>query len=180
MFDSIAWRYDFLNHFLSFNIDRLWRRKAIKILSKSFKSQDPRCCYWYGRSGDCCHEAEPSKISGIDISVKMLEIGKEKIKKKGLSERSNLSKEIREDSFWCQYIWVAMAAFGVRNFSDPLKGLMEMHRVIQNKGMIMILEFSKPSVFPFKPLYTSISKTFSSFRANFSRDKTVIGTCLIR
>jgi demethylmenaquinone methyltransferase/2-methoxy-6-polyprenyl-1,4-benzoquinol methylase len=65
-----------------------------------------------------------------------------------------------------------MAAFGVRNFSDPLKGLMEMHRVIQNKGMIIILEFSRPSGFPFKPLYNFYFKNILPLLGRiFSRDK---------
>jgi demethylmenaquinone methyltransferase/2-methoxy-6-polyprenyl-1,4-benzoquinol methylase len=175
MFDSIAWRYDFLNHFLSFNIDRLWRRKAIKILSKSFKS--PRILDVATGTGDLAIAAmklNPSKISGIDISVKMLEIGKEKIKKKGLSEKIELIEGDSEKiPFDANIFDVAMAAFGVRNFSDPLKGLMEMHRVIQNKGMIMILEFSKPSVFPFKPLYNFYFKNILPlFGRIFSRDKT--------
>jgi demethylmenaquinone methyltransferase/2-methoxy-6-polyprenyl-1,4-benzoquinol methylase len=66
-----------------------------------------------------------------------------------------------------------MAAFGVRNFSDPLKGLMEMNRVLQNNGMIMVLEFSKPSGFPVKPLYNFYFRNILPFFGRlFSKDKT--------
>ena len=88
MFDSIAWRYDFLNHFLSFNFDRLWRRRAIKIISKSYKS--PNILDVATGTGDLAIAAmklNPSKISGIDISRKMLEIGREKSEKKDFPER---------------------------------------------------------------------------------------------
>ena len=86
MFDSIAWRYDFLNHFLSFGIDRLWREKAIRIISKSYKN--PLILDVATGTGDLAIAAinlKPVKISGIDISLKMLEIAREKVKKKGFT-----------------------------------------------------------------------------------------------
>jgi demethylmenaquinone methyltransferase / 2-methoxy-6-polyprenyl-1,4-benzoquinol methylase len=175
MFDSIAWRYDFLNHFLSLNFDRLWRRKAIKIISKSCRS--PRILDVATGTGDLAIAAmklNPSKISGIDISAKMLEIGKEKIKKKGFFGKIELIEGDSEKIPFEDNIFdIAMAAFGVRNFSEPLKGLKEMHRVIQYRGMIMILEFSKPSGFPFKPLYNFYFKNILPlFGRLFSKDKT--------
>jgi len=88
MFDSIAWRYDFLNHFLSFNFDKQWRRRAIKTISKQYKS--PNILDVATGTGDLALEAmklNPAKISGIDISSKMLAIGKEKLKEKALQEK---------------------------------------------------------------------------------------------
>ena len=175
MFDSIAWRYDFLNHFLSFNFDRIWRRQAIKIISRSFIS--PSILDVATGTGDLAIEAmkfNPSRISGIDISNKMLEIGREKIAQKGLEGKIDL---IRGDSenipFNDDFFDVAMVAFGVRNFSDPLKGLTEMKRVIRTGGMIMVLEFSKPKRFPFKPLYNFYFKSILPvFGRLFSKDKT--------
>ena len=174
MFDSIAWRYDFLNHFLSFNFDRLWRRKAIKIISKSYKS--PNILDVATGTGDLAIAAmriKPFRITGIDISDKMLSIGREKIKRKGFSGTIDLipgdSEEIPFDD---NVFDVAMVAFGVRNFADPLKGLSEMHRVIRDGGMITVLEFSKPSGFPFKMIYNfyfrNILPLFGRF---FSKDK---------
>ncbi len=174
MFDSIAWRYDFLNHFLSFNFDRLWRWRAIKIISKSYKS--PYILDVATGTGDLAFAAmrlNPSKISGIDISHKMLEIGKEKVKRKGYTGKIELIYGDSENIPFDDNVFdVVMVAFGVRNFSDPLKGLSEMKRVVRNGGMIMVLEFSKPSGFPFKPLYNfyfrNILPLFGRF---FSKDK---------
>lgn len=174
MFDSIAWRYDFLNHFLSFNFDRFWRRRAIKIISESYKS--PVILDVATGTADLAIAAmklDPSKITGIDISNRMLEIGKEKIRKRGLSGKIELMPGDSEKIPFCNDIFdVAMVAFGVRNFSDPLKGLMEMNRVIRNRGMIMVLEFSKPSDFPFKPIYNLYFRNILPFFGRlFSNDK---------
>jgi demethylmenaquinone methyltransferase/2-methoxy-6-polyprenyl-1,4-benzoquinol methylase len=174
MFDSIAWRYDFLNHFLSLNIDRLWRKKAIKIISQSYKS--PAILDVATGTGDLAIAAmklNPSKITGIDISGKMLEIGKEKIKKRGFSDTIDM---IQGDSEKIPFIDntfdVAMVAFGVRNFSDPLKGLSEMNRVIRKGGMIVVLEFSKPTGFLIKPIYNFYFRNILPFFGRlFSKDK---------
>ena len=174
MFDSIAWRYDFLNHFLSFGIDRLWRKRAIRIISRSFRN--PHILDVATGTGDLAIEAmklDPSGISGIDISSKMLEIGKEKIIKKGLSDKITLMPGDSENIPFSENTFdVAMVAFGVRNFSDPLKGLKEMNRVLKVKGMIMVLEFSKPVRFPFRQVYYFyFRKILPFFGKLFSKDK---------
>jgi demethylmenaquinone methyltransferase/2-methoxy-6-polyprenyl-1,4-benzoquinol methylase len=174
MFDSIAWRYDFLNHFLSFNFDKQWRRRAIKMISKQYKS--PNILDVATGTGDLALAAmklNPAKISGIDISSKMLAIGKEKIERKGFAGKIDLMVGDSEKiPFEDNVFDVAMVAFGVRNFSDPLKGLTEMYRVICNNGMIMILEFSKPSGFPFKLLYNFYFRNILPLLGRlFSKDK---------
>jgi demethylmenaquinone methyltransferase / 2-methoxy-6-polyprenyl-1,4-benzoquinol methylase len=174
MFDSIAWRYDFLNHFLSLNIDRIWRRQAIKIISGSYKS--PYILDVATGTGDLAIAAmklNPAGIAGIDISHKMLEIGREKVKEKGFAGKIDLMPGDSENIPFNNEIFdVVMVAFGVRNFSDPLKGLMEMHRVVKNRGMIMVLEFSRPSGFPFRPLYNFYFKNILPvFGRLFSKDK---------
>jgi demethylmenaquinone methyltransferase/2-methoxy-6-polyprenyl-1,4-benzoquinol methylase len=155
MFDNIAFRYDFLNHFLSFGIDRCWRRKAVKIISETQKN--PEILDVATGTGDLAVAAlklNPIKITGIDISRKMLEKGREKIIKKGYSDRIELLSGDSEDIPFNENSFdIAMVAFGVRNFADPLKGLSEMRRVLRNGGLIMILEFSKPSKFPFRQIY---------------------------
>jgi demethylmenaquinone methyltransferase / 2-methoxy-6-polyprenyl-1,4-benzoquinol methylase len=173
MFDSIAWRYDFLNHFLSFGIDHLWRRRAIKIISKSYKL--PYILDVATGTGDLAIAAmklNPSKIIGIDISQKMLKIGKEKIDRKGFAGKIDLIPGDSEKiPFGDRVFDVAMVAFGVRNFSDPLKGLSEMNRVIRDGGMIMVLEFSKPSGFPFIPVYNFYFRNILPFFGKlFSKD----------
>lgn len=174
MFDSIAWRYDFLNHFLSFNFDRLWRRRAIKIISKSYQS--PNILDVATGTADLAIAAmklNPFKITGIDISRKMLEIGREKVEKKGFAGKIDLiSGDSEKIPFDDNIFDVAMVAFGVRNISDPLKGLSEMRRVIRNGGMIMVLEFSKPSGFPFKTLYNFYFRNILPLLGRlFSKDK---------
>ena len=174
MFDDISPRYDFLNHFLSFNFDRLWRRRAVRLISKSFKS--PYILDVATGTGDLAITAmklKPRKIVGLDISKKMLEIGLEKVYKKGYSEIIELRYGDSEKIPFEENIFdVAMVAFGVRNFSDPVKGLSEMRRVLRDKGMIMVLEFSKPSGFPFKPLYNFYFRNILPlFGKLFSKDK---------
>ena len=169
MFDSIAWRYDFLNHFLSLNIDRLWRRRVIKIISRSYKS--PNILDVATGTGDLAIAAmklNPAKITGIDISHNMLEIGKEKVEKKGYTGKIDLiTGDSEKIPFGDNIFDVAMVAFGVRNFSDPLKGLSEMTRVIRKGGMIIVLEFSKPKGFPIKPLYNFYFRNILPFFGRF-------------
>jgi demethylmenaquinone methyltransferase/2-methoxy-6-polyprenyl-1,4-benzoquinol methylase len=174
MFDAIAWRYDFLNHFLSFGIDHLWRRRAIRIISKAYKN--PHILDVATGTGDLALAAmklNPSKIEGIDISQKMLEIGMKKIDKKGFSAKISLQQADSENlPFIDSSFDVAMVAFGVRNFSDPLKGLSEMRRVIRDKGMIMVLEFSKPTGYPFRQVYNFYFRNILPFFGKlFSKDK---------
>jgi demethylmenaquinone methyltransferase / 2-methoxy-6-polyprenyl-1,4-benzoquinol methylase len=155
MFDDIAHRYDFLNHFLSLGTDRFWRRKAINIIRK-YISPGQILDVATG-TGDLAIEAlrlGPVKVTGIDISEKMLELGKKKILNRGLEARIELMKGDSQSIAFPENIFsVAMCAFGVRNFENPLKGLSEMCRVLQPGGMVMVLEFSKPSGFPLKQLY---------------------------
>lgn len=174
MFDSIAWRYDFLNHFLSFGIDHLWRRRAIRIISESYKN--PHILDVATGTGDLAIAAmrlNPSKIDGIDISQKMMEIGKDKIDRKGFNCKIVLTPGDSENIPFGDTVFdVAMVAFGVRNFSDPLKGLSEMNRVIRDKGMILVLEFSKPSGFLFRSVYNFyFRKILPFFGKLFSKDK---------
>ena len=155
MFDSIAPSYDFLNHFLSFGTDRIWRKKAIRTISESFKN--PRILDVAAGTADLSIAAiklDPEHITGIDISAKMLEIGREKVSRKKLADRIELVQGDSEKiPFSNDHFDVAMVAFGVRNFADPLKGLSEMTRVIRRGGMVMVLEFSKPVKSPVRQLY---------------------------
>lgn len=155
MFDSIAHRYDFLNHFLSLGIDRYWRRKAVKLISLTHrKCEILDVATGTGDLAIAAMKLDPVHITGIDISMKMLDRGREKINKKGLSERIDLSFGCSEKlPFEDKRFDVAMVGFGVRNFSDPVKGLTEMYRVLGRGGLIMVLEFSKPDKFPLKQLY---------------------------
>lgn len=155
MFDSIAFRYDFLNHFLSLGVDHLWRRKAVRIIGRNCHRPEILDV----ATGTCdlaitAMSLDPSGITGIDISEKMLEIGQRKINDRKLSDTIRLHNGSSEElPFENERFDVAMVAFGVRNFADPLLGLSEMCRVLKSGGMIMVLEFSKPQAFPFRQLY---------------------------
>jgi len=155
MFDDIALRYDFLNHLLSFGVDRFWRGKAINVISAAYRN--PRILDVATGTADLAIAAmklDPVHITGIDISVQMLESGRKKLKKRGLSDKIDLIKGDSENiPFSDNSFDVAMVAFGVRNFSDRLKGLSEMNRVLKPDGMAMILEFSRPERFPFRQMY---------------------------
>lgn len=154
MFDNISHRYDLLNHTLSMGIDILWRRKAIKIL----KPFVPKMVLDIATgTGDFAVEAakmNPDKIIGVDISEGMLEVGRQKVKKKGLSDLIELKVGDSENlAFEDNKFDVVTVAFGVRNYENLKKGLSEMFRVTKNEGHVMIIEFSKPVKFPIKQLY---------------------------
>ncbi|MGB0977571.1 MAG: bifunctional demethylmenaquinone methyltransferase/2-methoxy-6-polyprenyl-1,4-benzoquinol methylase UbiE [Prolixibacteraceae bacterium] len=154
MFNSIAPKYDFLNHWLSFGIDKLWRKKAIKLL----KPLKPSVILDVATgTGDFALEAmklSPEKIIGMDISEGMMKIASGKIADlhldKTISFEVGDSEEMRFDSESMDAITVG---FGVRNFEHLEKGLSEFHRVLRKGGVACILEFSKPKKFPIKQLY---------------------------
>lgn len=154
MFDKISGKYDFLNHFLSLGIDILWRKKAVKILKKY--PIDHLLDVATG-TGDFALEAlalKPSKINGIDISEGMLAVGKEKIKKLGKQNIITLEKGDSENLHFEDNTFDAViVAFGVRNFENLGKGISEILRVLKPGGVFLVLEFSKPHIFPFKQLY---------------------------
>ena len=155
MFDNIAHKYDFLNHFLSLNIDKIWRRKAIKLL----KNLNPKLILDVASgTADLAIEEErmlkPVKIIGIDISEGMLAVGRKKIEKKKISNIISLQIGDSENiSFPDKHFDAVTAAFGVRNFENLEQGLSEMFRVLKESGEMVILEFSRPQKFPIKQFY---------------------------
>lgn len=160
MFNNIAKYYDFLNHFLTLGIDKSWRKKAIATL----KEDNPKYILDVATgTGDLAIEAnkqlDVKEIIGIDISVKMLEVGHEKVRKLGLENVITLEEGDSEHlPFDDNTFDAAMAAFGVRNFADVDAGLKEMVRVLRPNAQIVILEFSKPAMFPFKQLFNMYFK----------------------
>ena len=153
MFDNIAKSYDFLNHSLSLGMDNVWRKKAIKKLNNNPKSILDIAT----GTGDFAISAAKhtsAKITGIDISQGMLNIGIQKIEKKQLNNRITLQKADSEDLPFQENSFDAITAgFGVRNFENLSKGLSEMYRVLDTNGIVAILEPSTPKYFPLKQLY---------------------------
>jgi demethylmenaquinone methyltransferase/2-methoxy-6-polyprenyl-1,4-benzoquinol methylase len=154
MFNNIAPKYDFLNHFLSMGIDVLWRKKAIKLLRQS---QPKQLLDIATGTGDFAIEAlslNPDKVIGVDISEGMLGMGKIKIEKKGLQSKIELLLGDSEKLPFQDNTFDAITVgFGVRNFENLEKGLTDMHRVLKSGGTALVLEFSKPKAFPIKQLY---------------------------
>jgi len=154
MFNDIAPKYDFLNHFLSLGIDILWRKKVRKLLAPH---QPKNILDVATGTADLALELSklnPEKIIGIDIASNMLEIGKEKVKARKLDSVIELRLGDSENlAFEDNSFDAVTVAFGVRNFENLQKGLHEMHRVLKPGGITAILEFSKPKKFPFKQVY---------------------------
>ena len=155
MFDNISHRYDFLNHFLSLGIDKLWRKKAISLL----ESQNPKLILDVATgTGDFAIQAlslKPDKIWGIDISEGMLDVGRKKIKDRGFDNIIELKTGDSENIPFEENKFDAVTvAFGVRNFENLEKGLAEIRRVLKPAGKLIVLEFSRPRVFPMKQLYS--------------------------
>ena len=174
MFNSIAWRYDFLNHLLSFGIDRSWRKKAIHSVSGRYTK--PEVLDVATGTGDLAIAAlklNPVRVTGIDISQNMIEKGRHKIAAKGLERIIELKEGDTEKLEFNDNVFdITMVAFGVRNFSDPQKGLKEMYRVLRSTGTLMILEFSKPVRFPFRQIYFIYFRNILPFIGRlFSNDR---------
>jgi len=155
MFDRIAGRYDFMNRFLSAGTDIGWRRKAIKM----FKKDAPKTILDVATgTGDMAIMAmkmlKPEKIVGIDISEKMLEVGRKKVEKEGLGTKIELLGGDGETINFPDHSFDGvMVAFGVRNFENLEKGMAEILRVMRPGAQLIVLEFSKPKLPGVKTLY---------------------------
>lgn len=174
MFNNISGTYDFLNHFLSLGIDIIWRRKAIKELRsiKPVKMLDVAT-----GTGDFAFESirilKPEKIIGVDISEGMLAVARQKIAARNLSHVFSVQLGDSEGlNFENDTFDAITVAFGVRNYENLEKGLSDMLRVLKPGGKIVILEFSKPRIFPVKQLYHFYFKYATPFFGRlFSKDK---------
>ncbi len=173
MFDAISDNYDFMNRTMTLGIDRRWRRRAIDSLTP-FR---PRLILDVATgTGDFAIEAfeklQCEKIIGVDISEKMLEIGRIKIAKSGLSSHIELTQgDSMHLNFDDELFDAATVAFGVRNFESLERGISEMQRVLKMGGHLVILELSEPFVV-FKPFYRIYSKWIIPLIARlFIKDK---------
>ncbi len=154
MFNNISPKYDLLNHLLSLNIDKIWRKNTIKKLRNKKPLLILDIATGTGDFAITATKIKEAKIIGIDISAGMLEVGKRKVEKKGLSDVIELQQADSENlSFENDKFDAAIVGFGVRNFENLKKGLSEILRVLKPGGVFYVLEFSKPAKSPFKQVY---------------------------
>ncbi len=157
MFDNIAKHYDFLNHFLSLGIDKIWRRKMIAEL---VDVQPKRILDVATGTADVAINTikqlkiKDLKIVGVDISNEMLNVGRKKLVTEGVNDVIELQLGDSENlPFDGNNFDAVTVAYGVRNFEHLERGLAEMHRVLRANGKIVVLEFSRPRLFPFRQLF---------------------------
>lgn len=164
MFNKISKKYDFLNHFLSLGIDKIWRRKAIKTLREIKPERILDIATGTGDFAIAALKLDPKKVVGVDISQGMLDVGIVKMKKKGLDGIISMELGDSEElKFEDNYFDALTVGFGVRNYEDLNKGLADMLRVLRPGGKAVILEFSKPKKFPVKQLFNFHSKYIIPF-----------------
>ena len=158
MFDNIAPTYDTLNHRLSWDIDKGWRKKAIKALAPYHPQSMLDIATGTGDFAIMAAQMlAPQKLIGADISEGMMDIGRQKVKKAGLDGVISFEREAltyADDTFDA-----VTAAFGIRNFANLDKGLAEMCRVLKKGGHLSIVELTTPVSFPMKQLFHIYSHT---------------------
>lgn len=173
MFNNISKRYDFLNHFLSLGIDKIWRKKAIKQLRDVKPKRMLDIATGTGDFAIAAMKLNPDEVIGVDISQGMLDVGIEKMKRKGLDHVIQMRiGDSEELPFEDGYFDALTVGFGVRNYENLEKGLTDMLRVLRPGGRAIILEFSKPKKFPMKQLFGFYSKRIIPFFGKrISKDK---------
>ncbi len=154
MFNSIAYRYDFLNRFLTAGVDIYWRKTAIRQLKSLVPKNVLDVATGTGDVAILTYKMlNPEKITGIDISEGMLELGRKKLEKLELTGKINLQSGDSETILFPDNSFDAITvAYGVRNFQHLQKGLQEMHRVLKPGGKLVVLEFSRPT----QPLFRKL------------------------
>ncbi|TXE07198.1 bifunctional demethylmenaquinone methyltransferase/2-methoxy-6-polyprenyl-1,4-benzoquinol methylase UbiE [Seonamhaeicola algicola] len=176
MFDTISGDYDGLNRVISFGIDVKWRKKVVNIVKNTNPNTILDIATGTGDLAINLAQTNATKITGLDISSGMLEIGKQKIKTKGLDTKIEMVLGDSENMPFANNTFDAITvAFGVRNFENLENGLKEIYRVLKPNGTFVILETSVPTKTPFKQgykLYTKhilplIGKVFSKDRSAY-------------
>jgi demethylmenaquinone methyltransferase/2-methoxy-6-polyprenyl-1,4-benzoquinol methylase len=164
MFDNISAKYDFLNHFLSLGIDKIWRKKAVNMLSDINPSRILDIATGTGDFAIQSLTLLPEEVIGVDISEGMLKKGRQKMVKRKIDHIISMRSGDSEDlPFEDNYFDALTVGFGVRNFQNLELGLAEMLRVVRTGGKLVILEFSKPKRFPVKQYYAFHSKYIIPF-----------------
>lgn len=173
MFNNISKRYDFLNHFLSLGIDKIWRKKAIRLLQEIQPKSVLDIATGTGDFAIAALKLKPEEVIGVDISQGMLDVGIEKMKRKGVDDIISMQLGDSEKlPFEDQRFDALTVGFGVRNYENLEQGLSDMLRVLKTDGRAIILEFSKPRKFPVKQTFGFYSKRVIPFLGKtISKDK---------
>lgn len=161
MFDNIAPTYDTLNHRLSWDIDKGWRKKAIKKLAPHHPQKMLDIATGTGDFAILAAKMlHPAQLIGADISEGMMEIGRKKVEQENLQSVISFRKEdCLHLSFADETFDAVTAAFGIRNFQNLDQGLKEMCRVLKKGGHLSIVELTTPVSFPMKQLFRIYSNT---------------------
>lgn len=161
MFDTISQQYDLFNDMMTFGLARMWRKKALQSLQPY--PHDHILDIATGTADIAIQSFQhltPTQITGIDISEKMLNIGREKINKAGLENQIKLQvADVSQLPFDDETFDAATTAFGIRNFDQLEKSIQEIHRVLKPQGKFIILEMNEPQAPLIKQGYTLFTKT---------------------
>lgn len=173
MFDTISGEYDGLNRVISLGIDINWRKKVVEIVGRNNPKQILDIATGTGDLAIMMSQLNPDKIIGLDISAGMLEVGKQKISKVNLSDKIDMVVGDSEAMPFKDNTFDAITvSFGVRNFANLGKGIQEIARVLKPTGVLVILETSNPTKFPFKQGYKLYTNLFLPIIGKlFSKDK---------
>ena len=172
LFDRIATTYDALNHGLSLNTDRRWRRKTVAVMQPARHVLDVAI----GTADltiEMLRRGKAEKVMGLDLSKEMMAIGKAKIERMKMKGVEFIYGNAQKMPFDDNCFDAVTCAFGCRNFSDLDAGLREMHRVLKPGGQVVILEFSYPSNHLVRAVYDMyFSRVLPGIGRLVSRDKT--------
>jgi demethylmenaquinone methyltransferase / 2-methoxy-6-polyprenyl-1,4-benzoquinol methylase len=173
MFDTISGDYDGLNRVISFGIDVKWRKRVVKMVSKTNPKAILDIATGTGDLAIALAKTNAEKITGLDISSGMLDIGKQKIKKKGLETKITMTLGDSENMPFEDNTFDAITvAFGIRNFETLEIGLKEILRVLKPNGTFVILETSMPTKSPYIQGYKFYTKNILPLIGKvFSKDK---------
>ena len=173
MFDNISENYDGLNRVISLGIDVKWRKKVVKIVGQNNPKQILDIATGTGDLAIMMAALNPDRIVGLDISEGMLEVGKQKIAKANLTDKIEMVVGDSEEMPFADNTFDAITvSFGVRNFANLDKGIKEIVRVLKPTGVLVILETSNPTKFPFKQGYKLYTNLFLPVVGKlFSKDK---------
>ncbi|WP_010254542.1 bifunctional demethylmenaquinone methyltransferase/2-methoxy-6-polyprenyl-1,4-benzoquinol methylase UbiE [Myroides injenensis] len=173
MFDTISGNYDNLNRMISLGTDQGWRRKVLKMVSEKQPETILDIATGTGDLAILLSKSNAKKITGLDLSAGMLEVGKKKIKALNLDNRIEMIQGDSENLPFADNSFDAITVgFGIRNFENLEKGLSEILRVLKPGGIFVILETSVPTKFPFKQGYFLYTQNIMPFMGKlFSKDK---------